>query len=143
MGCTVEQTGEYLQNAMADIRQELLAGHATGPAGATREHSRSRGRERELGIPTVMDRLIQQALLQVLQPIIDPTLQRAQLRLPAGAKRARRGAGRRSSYVQAGLRVVVDVDLEKFFDRVNHDILMDRLAKRIADKRVLRLIRAT
>ena len=85
---------------------------------------------RELGIPTVTDRLIQQALLQVLQPLHRPDLQRAQLRLPAGATRARRGAGS-AAYVQAGRRVVVDVDLEKFFDRVNHDILMDRLAKRI------------
>ena len=63
-----------------------------------------------------------------------PHLQRAQLRLPAGAQRARRGVGRRSSTCRPGYRVVVDVDLEKFFDRVNHDILMDRLAKRIADK---------
>ena len=77
------------------------------------------------------DRLIQQALLQVLQPVLDPHLQRAQLRLPAGTERARRGTGR-AAYVHAGKRVVVDVDLEKFFDQVNHDILMPT-GRRIAD----------
>jgi RNA-directed DNA polymerase len=85
---------------------------------------------RELGIPTVTDRLIQQALLQVLQPRIDPTFSAASLRLSAGPPRARRGAPLHSSYVQEGYRIVVDVDLEKFFDRVNHDVLMDRLVKR-------------
>ena len=86
------------------------------------------------------DRLIQQALLQVLQPLIDPTFSAHSHGFRPG--RSAHGAVLEAQqYVQAGYRVVVDVDLEKFFDRVNHDILMDRLAKRIADKRVLRLIR--
>ncbi len=102
---------------------------------------KSGGGERELGIPTVLDRFIQQALLQVLQPLFDPTFSDAQLRLPARTECARRGASRRKRYVQEGRGFVVDVDLEKFFDRVNHDVLMGRLAKRIADRRVLRLIR--
>ena len=97
------------------------------------------GGERELGIPTVTDRLIQQALLQVLQPVLDPTFS-AQLRLPAGP--AHEAVLAAQSYVQSGRRIVVDVDLEKFFDRVNHDILIDRLQKRIGDAGVIRLIRA-
>ena len=98
------------------------------------------GGVRELGIPTVVDRLIQQALLQVLQPLIDPTFSEHSHGFRPG--RSAHGAVLEAQqHVQAGYRVVVDVDLEKFFDRVNHDILMDRLAKRIADKRVLRLIR--
>jgi hypothetical protein len=98
------------------------------------------GGVRELGIPTVVDRLTQQALLQVLQPRIDPTFSAHS----HGFRPQRSAHGavlEAQQYVQAGYRTVVDVDLERFFDRVNHDILMDRLAKRIADKRVLRLIR--
>ena len=95
---------------------------------------------RELGIPTVVDRLIQQALLQVLQPLIDPTFSEH-----SHGFRPRRSAHgavlEAQQYVQAGYRTVVDVDLEKFFDCVNHDILMERLARRIADKPVLRWIR--
>ena len=99
------------------------------------------GGQRELGIPTVLDRLIQQAMLQVLQPLIDPTFSkhshgfRPGLRAHDAVKAAR-------GYVQSGKRVVVDLDLEKFFDRVNHDILIDRLKKRVDDAGVIRLIRA-
>jgi RNA-directed DNA polymerase len=89
----------------------------------------------------VVDRLIQQALLQVLQPLIDPTLSEHSHHGFRPGRSAHGAVLKAQQYVQAGHHVVVDVDLEKFFDRVNHDILMDRLAKRIADKRVLRLIR--
>jgi group II intron reverse transcriptase/maturase len=99
------------------------------------------GGERELGIPTVTDRLIQQALLQVLQPILDPTFSEHSHGFRPG-RRAHDAVLAAQSYVQSGLRVVVDVDLEKFFDRVNHDILIDRLRKRIDDAGVIRLIRA-
>ena len=86
----------------------------------------------KLGIPTVVDRLIQQALRQVLQPLIDPTL--SEHRHGFRPRRSAHGAVLQAQqYVQAGYRTVVDVDLEKFFDRVNHDILRDRLAKRTAD----------
>jgi group II intron reverse transcriptase/maturase len=95
---------------------------------------------RELGIPTVVDRLIQQALLQVLQPIIDPTFSEHSYGFRPG-RRARDAVLMAQRHVQDGYRVVVDVDLEKFFDRVNHDILMERLSRRIADKAVLRLVR--
>ena len=86
------------------------------------------------------DRLIQQALLQVLQPLIDPTFSEHSYGFRPG-RRAHDAVLSARRYVQEGYRVVVDVDLEKFFDRVNHDVLMDRLAKRIDDKAVLRLIR--
>jgi RNA-directed DNA polymerase len=99
------------------------------------------GGERELGIPTVTDRLIQQALLQVLQPILDSTFSEHSYGFRPG-RRAHDAVLAAQAYVQSGRRIVVDVDLEKFFDRVNHDILMDRLQKRIADTGVTRLIRA-
>jgi retron-type reverse transcriptase len=96
---------------------------------------------REHGIPTVTDRLIQQALLKVLQPLIDPTFSPYSYGFRPG-RSAQEAVVHAQSYVQSGRRIVVDVDLEKFFDRVNHDILMRRLQKRIQDAGVLRLIRA-
>jgi RNA-directed DNA polymerase len=99
------------------------------------------GGERELGIPTVTDRLIQQALLQVLQPILDPSFSKHSYGFRPG-RSAHDAVLAAQSYVQSGRRVVVDVDLEKFFDRVNHDILIDRLQERIGDPGVIRLIRA-
>ena len=98
------------------------------------------GGTRELGIPTVLDRLVQQALLQVLQPILDPTFSDHSFGFRPG-RSAHDAVKTAQRYIQEGRRTVVDVDLERFFDRVNHDVLMDRLSKRIADKRVLRLIR--
>ena len=139
-GRTVQDTGEYLRAAWPDIRRRLLDG-SYRPAPVRRVGiPKPGGGTRELGIPTVVDRLIQQALLQVLQPIIDPGFSEHSHGFRPG--RSAHGAVLKAQqYVQAGYHVVVDVDLEKFFDRVNHDILMDRLAKRIADKRVLGLIR--
>lgn len=139
-GRTVQETGEYLKQAWPDIRARLMDGSYRPEAVRSVSIPKPGGGMRELGIPTVVDRLIQQALLKVLQPRIDPTFTAHShgFRLGRSAYGAVLEAQR---YVQAGYRVVVDVDLEKFFDRVNHDILMDRLAKRIADKRVLRLIR--
>ena len=98
------------------------------------------GGVRQLGIPTVVDRLVQQAILQVLEKILDPTFSTSSFGF-----RPRRGAhdalAQASHYVSAGRPIVVDLDLEKFFDRVNHDILMSRLARRIGDRRLLRIIR--
>jgi group II intron reverse transcriptase/maturase len=139
-GRTVQETGEYLKQAWPDIRARLMDGSYRPEAVRSVSIPKPGGGVRELGIPTVVDRLIQQALLQVLQPRIDPTFSAHSHGFRPG--RSAHGAVLEAQrYVQAGYRVVVDVDLEKFFDRVNHDILMDRLAKRIADKRVLRLIR--
>jgi RNA-directed DNA polymerase len=98
------------------------------------------GGMRQLGIPTVVDRLIQQAIAQVLEPVLDPTFSTSSFgfRPGRGAHDARRQA---REYVASGFETVVDLDLEKFFDRVNHDILMTRLARRIGDKRLLRTVR--
>ncbi len=98
------------------------------------------GGERQLGIPTVVDRLVQQAITQVLDPILDPTFSGSSFgfRPGRGAHDALRQA---QGYVADGYEIVVDIDLEKFFDRVNHDILMARLARRIGDKRLLHIVR--
>jgi RNA-directed DNA polymerase len=139
-GRTVQQTGDYLKAAWPAIRQALLDGSYRPQPVRSVSIPKPGGGLRELGIPTVTDRLIQQALLQVLQPLVDPTFSEHSHGFRPG--RSAHGAVLEAQqYVQSGRRVVVDVDLEKFFDRVNHDILMDRLAKRIADKRVLRLVR--
>jgi RNA-directed DNA polymerase len=98
------------------------------------------GSQRDLGIPTVTDRLIQQALLQVLQPMLDPTFSQHSYGFRPG-RSAHQAVLAAQTYVQSGRQVVVDVDLEKFFDRVNHDILIDRLRRRIADAGVIRLVR--
>ena len=139
-GMTVEQLPAYLRAHWPSLRAQLLAG--TYQAQPVRRHviPKRGGGERELGIPTVLDRFIQQALLQVLQPRFDPTFSQHShgFRPRRSAHDAVREAHR---YVKEGRRWVVDVDLEKFFDRVNHDVLMGRLAKRITDRRVLGLIR--
>ncbi len=139
-GRTVQDTAAYLKTAWPDIRERVLDG-SYRPAPVRRVSiPKPGGGQRELGIPTVVDRLVQQALLQVLQPIIDPGFSEHSHGFRPG--RGAHGAVLKAQqYVQAGYEVVVDVDLEKFFDCVNHDILMDRLAKRVADKRVLGLIR--
>ena len=139
-GRTVLNTGEYLKTEWPNIRASVLDGSYRPEPVRRVGIPKPGGGTRELGIPTVVDRLIQQALLQVLQPLIDPTFSEHSHGFRPG--RSAHGAVLEAqAYVQAGYRTVVDVDLEKFFDRVNHDILMDRLAKRIADKPVLRLIR--
>lgn len=139
-GRTVQDTAEYLKGAWPAIRKGLLEGSYRPEPVRRVGIPKPGGGVRELGIPTVVDRLIQQALLQVLQPLIDPSFSAHSYGFRPG-RNAHQAVLAAQQYVQAGYRVVVDVDLEKFFDRVNHDILMDRLAKRIADKRVLRLIR--
>jgi len=139
-GMTVKELPTWLMANWQRLREELLAGsYQPSPV---RRHSipKPGGGERELGIPTVVDRLIQQAILQVLQPRFDPSFsdQSYGFRPGRGAHDAVRCAQR---YVQEGRRYVVDVDLAKFFDRVNHDVLMGKLEQRIGDRRMLRLIR--
>jgi len=139
-GRTVQETAEYLKGAWPELRRRLLDGSYRPEPVRRVGIPKPGGGMRELGIPTVVDRLIQQALLQVLQPRLDPSFSGHSHGFRPG--RSAHGAVLEAQrHVQAGYRIVVDVDLEKFFDRVNHDILMDRLAKRIADPRVLRLIR--
>jgi RNA-directed DNA polymerase len=98
------------------------------------------GGKRQLGIPTVIDRLVQQAILQVLEPLLDPSFSASSFGFRPG-RGAHQALHRAREYVAGGHDIVVDLDLEKFFDRVNHDVMMGRLARRIGDKRLLRIIR--
>ncbi len=140
-GLDIEQTAQAIRTNWSQIRQELLAGQYRPSPVRKVMIPKPDGSQRELGIPTVLDRLIQQALLQVLQPLIDPTFSDHSHGFRPG-RRAHDAVKAAREYVQSGKRVVVDVDLAKFFDRVNHDILIDRLRKRIGDAGVIRLIRA-
>ena len=139
-GLTVQATAENLKTHWPRIREALLNGSYRPQPVRRVQIPKSGGGMRELGIPTVTDRLIQQSVLQVLQPLIDPTFSNHSYGFRPG-RRAHDAVLSAQRHVQEGYGVVVDVDLEKFFDRVNHDVLMDRLARRIDDKAVLRLIR--
>jgi len=140
-GLDIEQTAKMLQTRWPQIRQALLAGSYRPSPVRKVMIPKPDGSQRELGIPTVIDRLIQQALLQVLQPLIDPTFSEHSHGFRPG-RRAHDAVKAARGYVQSGKRVVVDVDLAKFFDRVNHDILIERLKRRIDDVGVTRLVRA-
>jgi group II intron reverse transcriptase/maturase len=139
-GLTVEELPAYLREHWPAIRERLLTGRYQPSVVKRVEIPKPGGGVRMLGIPTVLDRFIQQAVLQVLQPAIDPTFSESSYGFRPG-RRAHDAVCRAQRYVQNGRRWVVDVDLEQFFDRVNHDRLMGLVAKRIADPRLRTLIR--
>jgi RNA-directed DNA polymerase len=139
-GLTVEALPAYLKQHWPVLRAQLLAGTYQPSAVKRVEIPKPGGGMRLLGIPTVVDRCIQQAILQVLQPQIDPTFSEASFGFRPN-RRAHDAIRQAQRFVQSGRCWVVDVDLEKFFDRVNHDVLMGKLAAHIPDARVLRLIR--
>jgi group II intron reverse transcriptase/maturase len=139
-GMTVGELARHLAGNWEGLRAQLLEGTYQPKPVKRQPITKKGGGVRELGIPCVLDRFIQQAILQVLQPRFDRTFSEHSYGFRPG-RRAHDAVSAAQRYIQEGRRWVVDVDLEKFFDRVNHDVLMGRLEKRIADKRMLGLIR--
>jgi RNA-directed DNA polymerase len=140
-GMTVQQLPVYLAKHWLTIRGQLLSGRYRPEPVLRVEIPKPDGGVRKLGIPIVLDRFIQQALLQVLQPRWDPTFSTQSFGFRPG-RSAHQAVAQAQGYLRAGYGWVVDIDLEKFFDRVNHDRLMHRVAERVKDKRALVLIRA-
>jgi RNA-directed DNA polymerase len=137
---SVDELRSHLKEHWSKIKGALLEGSYQPEAVRRVEIAKPAGGRRKLGIPTVVDRLIQQALNQVLSPIFDPNFSPFSYGFRPGRK-AHQAVRQAQAYVASGKRWVVDLDLEKFFDRVNHDIVMSRVARRISDQRVLSLIR--
>lgn len=140
-GRTIEETLDYLREHWPSIREQLLSGTYVPRPVKRVEIEKPDGGVRRLGVPCVVDRLIQQALLQILQEQWDPTFSEHSYGFRP-RRSAHQAVAQAQAFIAAGYAYVVDIDLEKFFDRVNHDMLMARVAERIADKRVLKLIRA-
>ena len=139
-GMTVEELPKYLVENWERIREELLAGTYQPKPVKRQEIPKSGGGVRELGIPCALDRFVQQAILQVLQPRFDPTFSEYSYGSRPG-RSAHEAVCTAQRYVREGRHIVADVDLAKFFDRVCHDVLVGKLAERIKDKRMLGLIR--
>ena len=140
-GMTIDAAVEYLREHWPTIRSQLLDGTYQPQPVRRVEIPKPDGGVRKLGVPCVVDRLIQQAVLQVLQKLWDPTFSEHSYGFRPG-RSAHQAVAQAQNYVAEGYCFVVDIDLEKFFDRVNHDRLMARIAERISDKRMLRVIRA-
>jgi RNA-directed DNA polymerase len=140
-GMTVKELPDYLRAHWPEIRERLLNGTYKPQPVKRVEIPKPGGGVRKLGIPTVLDRFIQQAILQVMQGDWDRTFSEHSFGFRPG-RSAQQAVAKAQEYVGQGYTVVVDLDLEKFFDRVNHDMLMGRVAKRGTDKRMLKLLRA-
>jgi len=130
----------WLKANWAQVRQTLLDGSYRPQAVRRVDIPKPQGGIRTLGVPTVVDRLIQQALHQAMQPLFEPTFSANSYGFRPG-RNAQQAVARAAQYIRGGKRWVVDMDLEKFFDRVNHDVLMARVAREVRDANVLRLIR--
>jgi RNA-directed DNA polymerase len=139
-GMTVAKLTSWRTEHEAELCHALLDGSYEPQPVRGVEIPKPGGGVRQLGIPTVVDRLVQQAILQVLEPLLDPTFSESSYGFRPG-RGAHKALAQARKYVDEGRTIVVDVDLEKFFDRVNHDILMSRLARRVADTRLLRIVR--
>jgi len=139
-GMSVDELSAYLVEHWPDIRARLLDGSYFPQAVRRVEIPKPDRGVRQLGIPTVLDRLIQQAIHQILEPLYDPSFSASSYGFRPG-RSAHEALEAAREHVAGGKGWVVDLDLEKFFDRVNHDVLMSRLARRIGDKRLLKLVR--
>jgi RNA-directed DNA polymerase len=139
-GMKVQQLKEWLGSNKEELINKLLTGTYEPQPVKRVDIPKPNGGTRKLGIPAVVDRLIQQALLQVLSPIIDPTFSESSYGFRPN-RSTHQALLKAQEYVAGGKEIVVDIDIEKFFDRVNHDILMSRLARHITDKRILKLVR--
>lgn len=140
-GMKVGQLPKYLRKHWPELREQLLNGSYEPQPVRRVEIPKPGGGVRQLGIPTVLDRFVQQALQQVLQGQWDASFSAHSYGFRP-QRSAHQAVAQAQEYIGAGQRWVVDLDLEKFFDRVNHDVLMGRVAKRVADKRVLKLVRS-
>jgi group II intron reverse transcriptase/maturase len=130
----------WLQTNWMRVKQDLLAGRYRPEPVRRVDIPKPQGGVRTLGVPTVVDRLIQQALHQVMQPLFEPTFSDSSYGFRPG-RSAQQAVARSTGHIRGGKHWVVDMDLEKFFDRVNHDVLMARVARQVTDSKVLHLIR--
>src|SRR6201996_2815286 len=140
-GITVRQLPGILKARWPQIEDQLLQGRYQPQPVRRVQIPKPAGGTRDLGIPTIIDRVIQQAILQRLQPLWDPTFSEHSYGFRPG-RSAHQAVAQAQAYIIEGYQFVVDLDLAKFFDRVNHDRLMAAVAARVADRRVLRLIRS-